>query len=88
MGERSIPVQALYNNDGIEFISKAPNEILVEINIPGKELNILISTEELSSRLSPWSPPEKRVRKGYLAIYSKLAKSAEGGAALNYKPEL
>ncbi len=34
LGERSIPVQALYNNDGIEFVSKAPNEILVEINIP------------------------------------------------------
>jgi dihydroxy-acid dehydratase len=57
----------------------------VEINIPGKELNILISTEELSARLSAWSPPEKTVRKGYLAIYSKMARSAEEGAALNYK---
>jgi len=34
MGERTIPVQALYNNDGIEYLSKAPNEILVDINIP------------------------------------------------------
>jgi len=34
MGERSIPVQALYNNDGIEYITKAPNEILVDITIP------------------------------------------------------
>ena len=58
---------------------------LVEVNIPGKELNILISTEELSARLSAWSPPEKRSQKGYLAVYSKMAKSAEEGAALNYK---
>jgi len=57
---------------------------MVEINIPNKELNILISTEELSARLSAWSPPEKRVRKGYLAIYSRMAKSAEEGAALDY----
>jgi 4-hydroxybenzoyl-CoA reductase subunit beta len=34
MGERNIPVRALYNNDGIEFIAKAPNEILVDIFIP------------------------------------------------------
>lgn len=61
---------------------------MVEIDIPGKELNILIPTEELSARLSAWSPPQKKGLKGYLAIYSKLAKSAEGGAALNYKPEL
>lgn len=34
MGERTIPVQALYNNDGIEYLSKAPNEILVDITVP------------------------------------------------------
>jgi len=34
MGERTIPVRALYNNDGIEYLSKAPNEILVDIHIP------------------------------------------------------
>jgi len=58
---------------------------LVEVNIPGKELNILISTEELSARLSAWSPPKKKGQKGYLAVYSKMAKSAEEGAALSYK---
>lgn len=34
MGERTIPVQALYNNDGIDFITKAPNEILTDITLP------------------------------------------------------
>lgn len=34
LGERHIPVQALYNNDGIEYISKAPHEILVDITLP------------------------------------------------------
>jgi dihydroxy-acid dehydratase len=57
---------------------------VVEIDIPKQELNILISSDELSERLRAWSPPERRVRKGYLAIYSRMAKSAEKGAALNY----
>lgn len=34
MGQRTVPVQALYNNDGIEYLTKAPNEILVEITLP------------------------------------------------------
>jgi len=29
--------------------------------------------------------PKNKVEKGYLAIYSRLAKSAEKGAALNYR---
>jgi len=33
-GERRIPAQALYNDDGIQFLTKAPNEILVDIEIP------------------------------------------------------
>ncbi len=33
-GERRIPVQALYKNDGIDYMSKAPDEILVDIQIP------------------------------------------------------
>jgi 4-hydroxybenzoyl-CoA reductase subunit beta len=33
-GERMIPVQALYQNDGIEYLAKAPAEILVDIQLP------------------------------------------------------
>jgi dihydroxy-acid dehydratase len=59
---------------------------LIEINIPDQELNILIPPEEISARLSAWSPPQKRIRKGYLSIYARMAKSAEKGAALDYDP--
>jgi dihydroxy-acid dehydratase len=57
---------------------------LIEIDIPNRELNVLVSTEEISTRLSKWSPPGNKIRKGYLAIYSKLAKPAEQGAGLSY----
>lgn len=33
-GERTVPVQALYNNDGIEYLKKLPGEILADIHLP------------------------------------------------------
>jgi 4-hydroxybenzoyl-CoA reductase subunit beta len=33
-GERTIPVQALYQNDGIAYLSKRADEILVDLHIP------------------------------------------------------
>jgi len=33
-GERSIPVEALYRNDGIDYLSRKPDEILTKISIP------------------------------------------------------
>lgn len=60
------------------------NGDVIEIDIPNRELNLLIPAEVLSARLLRWRPPEMKVRKGYLALYAKMAKSAEQGAALNY----
>ncbi|HLX81024.1 MAG TPA: FAD binding domain-containing protein [Burkholderiales bacterium] len=37
-GEREIPVEALYKNDGIEYLSRRPDEILTEIKIPEKDI--------------------------------------------------
>jgi 4-hydroxybenzoyl-CoA reductase subunit beta len=33
-GEREIPVEALYQNDGIDYLSRAPDEILTEVRVP------------------------------------------------------
>ena len=35
-GERRIPVSALYRDDGIEYLTKAPNEIVTEIAVPAE----------------------------------------------------
>jgi 4-hydroxybenzoyl-CoA reductase subunit beta len=34
-GEREIPVETLYKNDGIEYLSRRPDEVLTEVTIPG-----------------------------------------------------
>ena len=51
----------------------------IEIDIPGKKLNLLISDEELKARLARWKPM-KRELKGYLKRYAALVRSAHTGA--------
>ena len=51
----------------------------IEIDIPGRKLNLLISSEELKKRLSKWKPPKKEL-KGYLKRYARLVTSANTGA--------
>jgi len=57
---------------------------IVEIDIPNKRLNLLIPEGELLKRMESWQPPKKRVRKGFLSIYAKMATSPDKGAALDY----
>jgi len=51
----------------------------IDIDIPGRKLNLLISSEELKKRLSKWKPPKKEL-KGYLKRYARLVTSANTGA--------
>ena len=53
----------------------------IEIDIPRKKLNVLISDEEMKRRLSEWKPPKKELR-GYLKRYARLVQSASTGATL------
>jgi dihydroxy-acid dehydratase len=53
---------------------------IIEIDIEKKTINVDISDEEIKKRLSKWKPPAPKVTKGYLAMYSKLAQSANKGA--------
>lgn len=55
---------------------------IIEIDIPNGSLNVLISEEEIKSRLALWHPREPKVKKGYLARYAKLVTSASTGAVL------
>ncbi len=51
----------------------------IEIDIPAKKLNVLISADEMKARLARWKPI-KRELKGYLKRYAQLVRSAHTGA--------
>jgi len=36
-GERTIPAEVLYRNDGMEYLDKSPDELLVSIHLPPRE---------------------------------------------------
>jgi len=57
-------------------------EDIIEINIPEKKINLLVSDEEIKERMKNWYPPEAKIKEGYLARYSRLVSSAAKGAVL------
>jgi len=54
----------------------------VTIDIPNRKLDLQISDAEAKERLSKWSPPEPKIKTGYLSRYAKLVTSAGTGAVL------
>jgi dihydroxy-acid dehydratase len=58
---------------------------LVTIDIPGRNLHLHLSDEEIKKRLVGWKRPEPKFKKGYLALYSRLAESADLGAIIRNK---
>lgn len=57
---------------------------MIEIDIPKRTLNVLLSEEELAARLKEWKAPPPRFTKGYLARYTRMATSADTGAVLRW----
>lgn len=52
------------------------------IDLPNRSINVDISDGELANRKKSWVAPELKVKKGYLARYSKLVTSANTGAVM------
>jgi len=55
---------------------------IIEIDIENRSLNILISDDEINSRLKVWERVKPFTTKGYLNIYRKLVSSAKFGGFL------
>ena len=54
----------------------------IEIDIPGKRLELLVPDDELDRRREEWTPPPPRVSSGYLARYAAIVGDASTGAVL------
>ncbi len=60
---------------------------MITIDIPNRTLHLDVSDEEIERRLAKWKRPEPKFKKGYLALYSRLAESADKGAIIRHKIE-
>ena len=60
---------------------------LITIDIPNRSLHLHVSDDEIQKRLSTWQRPPLRITKGYLALYARLAESADKGAIIQNRFE-
>lgn len=60
---------------------------LIEVDIPGRRLELRISPEELDRRLKEWKKPSKKISSGYLNLYARLVESADKGAIIRHRDE-
>ena len=59
----------------------------ITIDISSRKLHLNISDQQIQERLAKWRRPEPKYKKGYLALYSRLAESADKGAIIRHKFE-
>jgi len=59
----------------------------ITVDIPNRSLHLHVSDEETKARLAEWQRPAPKFRKGYLALYARLAESADKGAIIKHKFE-
>jgi dihydroxy-acid dehydratase len=57
----------------------------ITIDIPNRSLTLHVPDERIKDRLSRWKRPEPKFKKGYLALYARLAESADKGAIIRHK---
>jgi dihydroxy-acid dehydratase len=57
----------------------------ITIDIPNRRLQVDVSENEIARRLEGWQRPEPKFKRGYLALYSRLAESADKGAIIRHK---
>ena len=52
----------------------------VRLDIPNRSLELLVADEVLERRRAVWTPPEPKIKTGWLARYAKVVTSANTGA--------
>ncbi|HZG73583.1 MAG TPA: dihydroxy-acid dehydratase [Chondromyces sp.] len=63
-------------------IALVENGDQIIIDLPNRTINLVISEEELAERRKKWVQPEPKIKKGWLARYSKLVTSANTGGIM------
>jgi dihydroxy-acid dehydratase len=59
----------------------------VTVDIPNRSLRLHVEEAEIRDRLTRWRRPVPKFRSGYLALYARLAESADKGAIIRHRFE-
>jgi dihydroxy-acid dehydratase len=59
----------------------------ITMDIPNRSLTLHVPEAELTKRMANWKRPEPKVKNGYLALYARLAESADKGAIIRHRVE-
>jgi len=59
----------------------------ITIDIPERRLHLDVPDEEIRSRLAQWKRPPSKFKWGYLALYARLAESADKGAIIRHEAQ-
>ena len=57
----------------------------ITIDIPNRSLRLHVPDKEIKDRLNRWQKPQPKFKKGYLALYARLAESADKGAIIRHQ---
>ncbi len=57
----------------------------ITIDIPRRQLQLHVAEPEIQQRLAQWQRPPLRLTSGYLALYARLAESADQGAIIRHR---
>ena len=57
---------------------------MIELNVPERRMQLLISDEELKARLSKWVRPEPPLKSGYWKLYVDTVLQADEGCDLDF----
>jgi dihydroxy-acid dehydratase len=60
------------------------NGDMIELNVPERRMQLLISDEELKTRLSKWVRPEPPLKSGYWKLYVDTVLQADEGCDLDF----
>jgi dihydroxy-acid dehydratase len=52
----------------------------IELDIPARRIELLVSPAELEERRKSWTPPPPRIKSGFMAVYARMVSSASRGA--------
>jgi dihydroxy-acid dehydratase len=57
---------------------------VIELDVPNRKLNVLVSEEELVRRRAAWKAPQRKFERGYGAIFSQHIKQANEGCDFDF----